>query len=63
MIIVPVALSSEARVRINPVDIRRTLTYLQAMYDEVEQLSKKRVEACMRSNSTLVRLMVFSIRA
>ncbi|KAJ7901958.1 SNF2 family N-terminal domain-containing protein [Mycena olivaceomarginata] len=34
MIIVPVALSDEAR----------------GMYDEVEELSKKRVEACMRSN-------------
>ncbi|KAJ6500012.1 SNF2 family N-terminal domain-containing protein [Mycena vitilis] len=45
MIIVPVALSVEAR----------------AMYDEVEQLSKNRVEACMRSNSTLAQANVLSL--
>ncbi|KAJ6594021.1 SNF2 family N-terminal domain-containing protein [Mycena capillaripes] len=45
MIIVPVALSNEAR----------------AMYDEVEQLSKKRVEAYMRNNSTLAQSNVLSL--
>lgn len=35
------------------------LTYFKGMYDEVEELSKKRVEACMRSNSTLVRFLCF----
>ncbi|KAJ7924933.1 SNF2 family N-terminal domain-containing protein [Mycena leptocephala] len=45
MIIVPVALSDEAR----------------AMYDEVEQLSKKRVEAYMRNNSTLAQSNVLSL--
>ncbi|KAJ7497414.1 P-loop containing nucleoside triphosphate hydrolase protein [Mycena latifolia] len=45
MIIVPVALSAEARV----------------MYDEVEQLSKNRVEAYMRSTSTLAQSNVLSL--
>ncbi|KAJ7045638.1 SNF2 family N-terminal domain-containing protein [Mycena alexandri] len=45
MIIVPVALSDEAR----------------AMYDEVEQLSKNRVEAYMRSNSTMAQSNVLSL--
>ncbi|KAJ7346747.1 SNF2 family N-terminal domain-containing protein [Mycena albidolilacea] len=45
MIIVPVALSDEAR----------------GMYDEVEELSKKRVEACMRSNSTLAQANILSL--
>ncbi|KAF8210396.1 SNF2 family N-terminal domain-containing protein [Mycena galopus ATCC 62051] len=45
MIIVPVTLSDEAR----------------AMYDEVEQLSKTRVEAYMRGNSTLAQSNVLSL--
>ncbi|KAJ7703076.1 SNF2 family N-terminal domain-containing protein [Mycena rosella] len=45
MIIVPVALSDEARV----------------MYDEVEQLSKNRVEAYMRNTSTLAQSNVLSL--
>ncbi|KAF7361792.1 DNA repair protein rad5 [Mycena venus] len=45
MIIIPVALSDEAR----------------AMYDEVEELSKQRVEAYMRSNSTLAQSNVLSL--
>ncbi|KAJ7076375.1 SNF2 family N-terminal domain-containing protein [Mycena belliarum] len=45
MIVVPVALSDEAR----------------AMYDEVEQLSKNRVESYMRSTSTLAQSNVLSM--
>ncbi|KAJ6625516.1 SNF2 family N-terminal domain-containing protein [Mycena sp. CBHHK59/15] len=45
MIIVPVALSDEAR----------------AMYDEVEQLSKQRLENMMRSNSTVAQSNVLSM--